>query len=246
MLELWARLQWCCSPSPRTCFSKAGRSRQLSHFPKTKKQLWSSLAHFQGTSSPKLRWAGLQTVLRVFKSLSWRLCDWGYLLLNHCKKKLSGSCLLVSAFTPSLPEQGSAACPSDITIGLGASSGDGPQLPPCPSPFLCLLSLLKTVCCPPEKKQSNIELLLGAVMVGGSGVSKEGVDEVKDRGLTVNTSGGCKPWESSLSSGPSPFKSPLPHTPCKLLLAGPELICLLPSGGKTPCNPYGISLHRLF
>lgn len=151
----------------------------LSHFLQTNKQLSRNLAQFQVMLSPKVRWAHLQIVLHVFKSLSWRFCDWGYLSLNHCKK-LSSSCLLVTAFTPSLPEQGAAACPYVIATWLGANPGDGPQLPPCPSPFLCLISLLETVCSSPEKVQSSTELLLGAVIVGGSGVSKEGVDEVKD------------------------------------------------------------------
>lgn len=87
MLELWGRLQGCRSPRPGTRFSKAGHNRQLSHFLQTKKQSSRSLAHFQGTSSPKVRRAALQTVLHVFNSLSWRLCDWGYVLLNHHKKK---------------------------------------------------------------------------------------------------------------------------------------------------------------
>lgn len=126
MLELWGRLQGCRSPRPGTRFSKAGHNRQLSHFLQTKKQSSRSLAHFQGTSSPKVRRAGLQTVLHVFNSLSWRLCDWGYVLLNHHKKKLPSSCLSVSAFTPSLPEQGAAACPSVIATGGGHSSLPAP------------------------------------------------------------------------------------------------------------------------
>jgi len=112
-------------------------------------------------SSPKVRLAGLRAGLHVFKSLSWRLCDRGSYLLNHCKNKLPGSCLLVSAFTPSLPEQGGAACPSVIAVGLEASPGKGSWLPPCPSLFLYLLSLLKTVCSPPEKKEEQHRVITG-------------------------------------------------------------------------------------
>lgn len=174
MLELWGRLQGCRSPRPGTRFSKAGHNRRLSHFLQTKKQSSRSLAHFQGTSSPKVRRAALQTVLHVFNSLSWRLCDWGYVLLNHHKKKITKQLPFGLCLHPISPRARGCCLP------LPHSHWGWPQLPPHPSPFFCLFSLLKTVRFLPEKKGSSTELLVGAVTVGGSGVSQEGADELKD------------------------------------------------------------------
>lgn len=64
-------------------------------------------------------------------------------------------------------------------MGLEASPREGPQLPPCPPPFLCVLSLLKTMCDPVQHSrgaaQSCYWVLLwwnSRGLKGGSGWGK--------------------------------------------------------------------------
>lgn len=223
--------------SPRRCIADSWVTSC-----RPKKRLSRSLAHFQGTSSTKVRRTDLEIVLHVFKSLSWTLCDWGYILLNHCKKNPYQAAAFWCLPSSHLSQSKSVCCLPLCHSHWAGSKSWGWAPSPSLLLFLTLTPFCIEICVLLSIKAAEQHRALTGCCYSGKfrGLRGEGGCS---GGLMVDSSGGCKSWERGLSSGPLP-KSPPSHTPCKWLLEGPEPIHF--SVGKTPWNPYGISVPQLF